>query len=375
MKKITVLHFGGDSIRGSEICLFLTLEALLEDGYEVSLLRNNPVMDKKLPLDATQQLKIINFHYPEIMIDGKQTTLPFVKYSQSACQLLKHVRTFKPNVLLCNSGLPCQTAVPVAKITNTPVVCHFHHPAPKRYFYLWLVRFVSRLVFPSQYTQTIVKEKCGRTGTVVYNAVDLENTFFPVETPDPTLRKELNISADSLVFGQVGALVPHKRPDMLIDAFAVLQKSHPNTHLVLVGEGPMRQHLEHKINILELRSSTTITGYVDSVTPYYQQLFDINMLVSREEGLGISVLEGAGCGLPAIVADCTGLAETVENGSTGLKFSPYNQEELLQHMQNLANNTERRREYGNNARKAALERFNIEQYKQGMLNAILSAQN
>ena len=43
-----------------------------------------------------------------------------------------------------------------------------------------------------------------------------------------------------------------------------------------------------------------VDGYAEDVLPYDRDVFDINVSMSREEGLGLSILEGSACGLPAV---------------------------------------------------------------------------
>ena len=98
----------------------------------------------------------------------------------------------------------------------------------------------------------------------------------------------------------------------------------------------MEADLRRLANELGIARNVTLTGYVDDVLPYYQHVFDINVLVSRTEGLGISVIEGAACGLPAVVSNCTGLPETVVEGETGLLFDLDDAEGLRGHLLRLA---------------------------------------
>lgn len=41
MKTVLILHYGGEQIRGSEVCLIHSIEALSENGFDVVILRKN----------------------------------------------------------------------------------------------------------------------------------------------------------------------------------------------------------------------------------------------------------------------------------------------------------------------------------------------
>lgn len=368
MSIIFILHSGGDQIRGSEICLIHTIEALYSAGYKIIVLRKNSCLDEYI---SEKVETILEETFPEIMFDGDHRTFPLGEYLKSANRLLRLVKKHRPILMLCNGGLPCQLAVPVGKVLNTPVLCHFHHPAPKRYFYIWLVKYVTHLVFPSNFTRSIVAEKCGRDGKVIYNAIDVETRFVPCEKRERRYRDELNIDSSKIVIGQVGHLSKHKRPDFLIRSFAKALINLDNLHLVLVGDGPIYSELQNLVGELGLAEKVTLAGYVADVLPYYQHVFDINVLASSEEGLGISVIEASACALPSIVTDCTGLREVVDNRITGLTFTIDDSDELTEKIMLLANDPELRRKYAMAARHKAVNCFGLQRYKEAILEQII----
>lgn len=368
MKTILVMHQGGSQIRGSEVCLIHTVNALLAANYKVILLRNNSIIDQTL--NELGNLEIADCDYPEIMIDGDHKSFPIFRYIRSFLSLRKFVKKYDVTRIVCNGGLPCQLGVPLGNSIGIPVVCHFHHPSAKRYFYFWLVRFADHLIFPSNFTASIVAQKCGRKGQVVYNAVDLDTRYVPSHSRDSRFRSELGIPNDGLVIGQVGALVPHKRPDFLIKAFAAICNHFPRVYLLLVGWGPMQESLRAEIFRHQLDNRIKLIGYVDDVLPYLQNVIDINVLASAEEGLGISVIEAAGCSLPSIVSDCTGLKEVVVQNETGYKFSPNDNTELQFFLIKLIQEPDLRIRLGKAAREHALKKFCLPRYSADIVNVI-----
>ncbi len=368
MKTILVMHKGGSQIRGSEVCLIHTVNALLAAKYKVLLLRNNTIIDQ--PLNDHKNLEIADCDYPEIMIDGDHKRFPIFRYIHSFFSLKKLAKQYNVLCIVCNGGLPCQLGVPLGNSMGIPVVCHFHHPAAKRYFYFWLVKFVDRLIFPSKFTASIVAQKCGRQGQVIYNAVDLDTRFVPPNSRDSRLRSELGIPDDGLVIGQVGALVPHKRPDFLVKAFSAICDQFPHLYLMIVGCGSMEESLRKEISHHRLDGRIKLRGYVDDVLPYLQNVIDINVLASKEEGLGISVIEAAGCSLPSVVSDCTGLQEVVVQNETGYKFSPNDNTDLQFFLIKLIKEPALRLKLGRAAREHALNNFGLPRYSAEMVGII-----
>lgn len=371
---IIVLHFGADIVRGSEVCLFRTLRILVEQRYRILLLRNNPVMDAEVK-KVSQDIEVQSFDYPEIMFDGPERRFPIWRYLKQFMRLRRLVEEWKPQVLLCNSGLPCQLAVPIAKLSGVRSACHFHHPASKRYLYLWMVKFADHIFCPSQFTSNLVSTKGHVPTKTVYNTVDFSQDF----TPDRSLdkRNELmalhGIEKQSIIIGQVAALVPIKRPVFLLEAFAKVARQFPQAHLVFVGKGSEQAAMERRIQELGLQTQVTLTGFVDSVVPYLRHLIDINALVSMEEGLGISVVEASGCALPSIGTDCTGLSEVIVHGKTGYKFDMDDQQAVVSALTRLLQDDQLRQSLGQQAREFALDRFAESNYREGILEAVTTA--
>lgn len=361
-----LLHFGDNGIRGSETCLIQSAKAFTKNNYEVVICRNYPIMDALLnQIDPKPVL--VDMQFPEIMIAGeKETSLPILSYIRSLKRLNNIVRQYRPSLIYCNSGLPCQLAVPIGRLHRVPVLCHFHHPAIKRAYYFWLVVFANKVIFPSQFTKMHSVLKANVNGDVVYNGIDM-GRFQPVKNRDSQLRYFLRIPENAVVIGQVAQLVPHKRPDFLVRAFSSLLKQcdHP-VYLCLVGKGPMEATLRELVSSLGIGSHVSMTGYVDDVLPYYQHVFDINVLVSSEEGLGISAIEGSACGLPIVVTNCTGLMETLVENKTGLMFEMNNIADLCEKLLTLINNQTLRKTMGAAGRAYAQMNFSSASYNNGI---------
>jgi glycosyltransferase involved in cell wall biosynthesis len=365
---VLLIHHGSDGMRGTEICLIQSARAFAQQGHRVVICRNYSAMDAELAaIEPTPELLPMDF--PELKLDGKETTLPLLSYGRALRRLDRLVRQLRPALIYCSGGLPCQTAVPVARMRGIPLLCHFHHPAIKRDYYVWLVKGANKVIFPSQYTRTHSLQKARIEGEVIYNGIDVTR-FQPAPVRDSTWRERLGIAADTIVIGQVAALAPNKRPDLLIRTFAVLiRQCATPLHLCLVGKGPLEDSLRALVRELQLDTRITITGFVPEVLPYYQHVFDINVLVSREEGLGIAAIEGSACALPVVVTDCTGLSETVVPGETGFSFGLNDTGALEKQLLDLAGDSVLRQRLGNRGRAFAQRTFSAEIYNDRIIAA------
>ena len=81
-----------------------------------------------------------------------------------------------------------------------------------------------------------------------------------VTTDRAQLRARLGLPADALVIGNVGRLSPPKCPELMVRAFARLASTHPNAHLVLVGDGWQRAEVEAEVAALGLADRVHLLG-------------------------------------------------------------------------------------------------------------------
>lgn len=114
----------------------------------------------------------------------------------------------------------------------------------------------------------------------------------------------------------VGTLKPVKRHDLLIEAFARLPASLGAT-LCILGEGQMREQLEHQIDRLGLQCRVLLPGFALVPGPWYAHS-DLFVLSSDYEGFGNVIVEAMEYGLPVVSTDCpVGPTEILAGGQYG----------------------------------------------------------
>lgn len=167
----------------------------------------------------------------------------------------------------------------------------------------------------------------GRKIRTIRNGIETENYR---ERGDPeALRRSLGIPGEAPVIGTVGRLAEIKQYDLLIRSFAQVKRHCPDAHLLLVGDGPERPALNHLVEDLGLASCVHFAGYQAKVNEYLHAMTCF-ALTSRSEGTPQAVLEASIAGLPVVATSVGGLPEVIENGCTGVLFSPGDGEALTQ---------------------------------------------
>lgn len=132
------------------------------------------------------------------------------------------------------------------------------------------------------------------------NAIDLDK-FKYNETLRKKKRKELGISDDTLVIGHVGRFVEQKNHRFLIDIFNEVYNQNNNSLLLLVGQGPLMEEIKNKVISLKLEKNVKFLGQRNDINELYQA-FDVFLLPSLYEGLGMVLIEAQVNGLPCIAS-------------------------------------------------------------------------
>lgn len=152
----------------------------------------------------------------------------------------------------------------------------------------------------------------------IYNGIDPE-TFHVIGIQKDKLRQKLGLleNASTLLF--VGNLLPVKNPLFLLDAFAKLRStSHPDSHLVMIGKGPMREAILKKASSLGILEALSLPGACNSdQVADYMNAADAFCLCSHNEGLPNVILESLACGLPVISSDVGGIGEVLNSPEYG----------------------------------------------------------
>lgn len=137
--------------------------------------------------------------------------------------------------------------------------------------------------------------------TVIPDAIELDKfAFCPVARNE--VRLELNIEPDALVIGVVGRFMPPKNQVFLLDVFDLLSKYDDKAVLVFVGDGPQRVDVEKRFASLGLSERVRFVGQRVDVERMYQA-FDVFILPSLYEGLGMVAIEAQVSNLPCLLSD------------------------------------------------------------------------
>ena len=116
------------------------------------------------------------------------------------------------------------------------------------------------------------------------------------------IRRRYNIPADTFVIGHVGRLNKVKNQSFLIDVFSILDAKVTGKYvLMLVGSGECEVDLKNKVKKNGLEGRVIFAGAQTDIASYLCA-FDIFVMPSLHEGLGIAAIEAQATGLECILS-------------------------------------------------------------------------
>jgi glycosyltransferase involved in cell wall biosynthesis len=161
------------------------------------------------------------------------------------------------------------------------------------------------------------------------------------------------------VIGAACRLVPVKGLIHLIGAIALLREEFPLLRLEIAGEGPERRVIETEAEALGIRDSVKLMGWRRDLEPLFAG-WDIFVLPSLDEALGIVVLEAMAAAVPVVASAVGGLPEVVEEGCTGWLVPPAQPRALAERLRSLLVDPGLRCAMGAAGRERVRQRFSIQ---------------
>jgi len=165
---------------------------------------------------------------------------------------------------------------------------------------------------------------------------------------------------DGFWFGTVGRLSPVKNHATMFDAFQRVTHELPNSFLLVVGDGELRQELETQCEFLGIARQVFFLGWRRDIPKVLKSL-DVFLLPSLREGLPLALLEAMACGLPVVASAVGGIPEVVEDEDFAQLVAPDDSHGMAEAMLRTARLSSRELHMrGEAARRRALTTFSAE---------------
>lgn len=190
---------------------------------------------------------------------------------------------------------------------------------------------------------------------VLPNAVDTK--LFHAGLDGQLVKKRLQLE-NRFVVGFVGTFKQWHGADLLLEAFQQLQKADPDVHLLLVGDGPLRESLQQKVRQASLDDAVTFAGKVaHQEVPIYVAAMDVAVApypaLSEFYYSPLKLFEYMAAGRAVVASRIGQVAQVLVDGQTGLLYEPEDTEDLVRCIRRLRGDAEMRRELAKRATAAS----------------------
>lgn len=190
--------------------------------------------------------------------------------------------------------------------------------------------------------------------TVICNSVDVRR--YQRQVDRASIRRRIGVPEHAQVMAVVATLKPQKGHRYLIDAVSSIVPRLPSLHVLIIGDGELRQELRAQVRAAGLDEQVHFLGSRDDV-PDLLAASDFFVLPSLWEGLSLALLEAMSSGLPVVATAVSGTSQVITPGVTGLLVPPGDSRQLAEAIVRLLSEPDRGRAMGAAARDSVRASF------------------
>ena len=334
------------------------LRELVGEEQVVVLSRRGPTGGK----DDLETPFVVDWH-------GRGEALSLSDKGAFVKETLRFALRHQPDLIWCAHLRLSALAWLVARLVGAKVVVQVYGwevwtPVRSRPDMHWGLRHADYVISDCHFTAHYIENEGYRppgTIEVMWDCVDTER--FSPGPPDPAVLERYGIPDPAtgfniLTLGRLTASAAYKGYERLLEVFVRLPKF---CRLIYGGGGDLIPILQARARTLGVEDRVTFTGFIDEADlPDVYRSASVFCMVGdrgpgRGEGIPLTPLEAAACGVPILVGNQDGSREAVEQGVNGFALDPFDLETIAYHLQRLAEDESYRQRLGRAAR-ARIER-------------------
>ncbi|GFE82159.1 glycosyl transferase family 1 [Steroidobacter agaridevorans] len=299
---------------------------------------------------------------PVYLLEKKQRGADYFAFRKVA----KLLRELRIDVVHTHNTQPFFDGTIGAMLAGVRTVVHTDHarafPDKLRYMVAeWAMSlYAYRVVGCSEHTsqQLMRYEKIPKRKIVtIPNGID--GSRFDLTIDRQAKRRELGIHEQGSVIGLAVRLSDQKGITFLLQAMPRILAKHPDTTLLIAGDGDLRKDLEQEAQQLGIAARVKFCGPRKDI-PELLKLLDLYVLPSKWEGLPMVILEAMAAGCPIVATDVGGNSSAVVDGVTGALVPPQNPGALADAIIRLLDSPDLLQTYATNGKNRFRERFSAE---------------
>jgi glycosyltransferase involved in cell wall biosynthesis len=352
-------------LSGGELAL-LDIVTPYKDGSKVILFEDGPLRVELVKRQVKVETIIPNGALNNIRRGSRIPMASITSLVRLARSVAQEAKNF--DFIFANSQKAGLISVLAGQLASKPVVWYLHDILNSEHFgkaQLLAARYTAskstQILVNSKSTKEALQILTGRTENthLIYNAFNTK-PFCQATTSQENQRETLGFDSRPLV-GVFGRLSPWKGQDVFLRTLAMM----PNVQGLIVGspmfgEDAYAQHLDQEIKTLGLENRVKLVGFRSDI-PELMKTCDIVAHTSiAPEPFGRVIVEGMLSGRPVVASKSGGPNEIIENGVTGMLYTPGDSQALQSVLSELINEPEQASLMAQRGRETALNRFSLD---------------
>jgi glycosyltransferase involved in cell wall biosynthesis len=354
-----ILHvIKATGIAGAERHLLLLLPALRARGVDARLLLLEEAARPQDALSAAMRAQDVP---TERRVMRRHLDLSLTPW------LVGRLRAERPSLVHAHLSHAQLYAIPSAKLAGIPIITGHHNDDPfvRRFPFRQVYRQIWRMTAGGSAISAAVAAFCreieGESADrlrIIHYGKNAPDDGIAQNAARSRLRAEIGIGVETVVMGCVGRLTEQKGIPYALEAFARAHAQHPDTTLVILGDGELRTDLEAQAVALGLANAVHFLGWRDDAAAWMNAC-DIFLFPSLWEGFGLVLLEAMAARLPVVASRVSAIPEVVADGETAILVAPRDVEGFADALARLIADAPLRRHMGLLGRDRLETHFNV----------------
>ena len=160
-----------------------------------------------------------------------------------------------------------------------------------------------------------------------------------------------------------------KNVGILLKALKIVIKTFPNLKLIIVGDGPEKNHIHKLVLSFNLNTNVIFKGFVNK-TKKFELIKNAKILVlsSSQEGFGIVLAEALALSVPVISTNCGGPAEIIDDGKTGYLVNIGDYQDMAKKIIFLLRDEKLRTQFGIRGQNIVKKKYNVKSIGENLIN-------
>jgi glycosyltransferase involved in cell wall biosynthesis len=338
---------------GQEIRIFQESQALIEKGYQISVITQpgSPLAKK------CREFQHSKFAVYSIPMSASWNLFDF-------WSIYRIVKRIQPDIIHTHSSIDSWLFSMCGKALKIPIVRSRHVSIPiKNYFPKNAVYsyFPNKIIASGETIRLMMAEVSGVKNADTHSipaGVDMKRFDFNISPKK--FREEIQIDLDQPLIGKIGVIRGWKGHDYFLEAATIILKKVPNAKFVIAGSGPGFDEISRKVITKGLEKAVFMLGHREDIPEIIAALNILVLASTGGEATSQVIPQAFAMKTPVVGTRAGGIPEILGDEERGLIAEPKNGSDLADKILSLLENPIKGKSLSDKAYKYCLQKLTFE---------------